>query len=514
MIHLPGSFLDAFQAFAQSAAPAAVTSLWQGIAVAAALGLGLRLAPRIAAAHRFLVWFAGFAFVAALPFLPAATALVAHPAAQVASPTPSAAWFELGPHWMQAIAIFWLVASLYRAIDLAIHTLRLRKLWRTATPVEAGDIAIRNVQVCVQSCVQVCTTAHLDRPSVIGFFAPRILIPAWLFARLTPAELQQIILHESQHLSRRDDWTNLLQKLCLVVFPLNPALLWIDRRLAREREMACDEAVVRITRAPRAYAACLASLAERGLARRTEALSLGAFERRPELVRRVHSILRSRRALHPAAARAIFAGLACGVGMLSFELARCPQLVAFDSPAKPAQIAQSDLADAVYTPRPRISSQFRAIPAKAVMPIPVTRALTHHQTARRHTQPEAPGAQQLAATAHPLALHSQAQQSQQWIVFTEWEQVETTQPAAGTETRATAQQPTADYDTAPAAGNADTATRDTAKTAPPIQQPPSTQQPSSRIRVTQLVLRVLPPASRPHQPAAIPLGNGWFVFQL
>ena len=57
--------------------------------------------------------------------------------------------------------------------------------------------------------------------------------------------------------------------------------------------MACDDGVIRVTRAPRAYAACLASLAERGLQRRAEALSLGAWQRRPELVHRVHSILRA-----------------------------------------------------------------------------------------------------------------------------------------------------------------------------------------------------------------------------
>ena len=134
---------------------------------------------------------------------------------------------------------------------------------------------------------------------MIGFLAPRILIPEWLFARLTPGELEQVVLHEAEHLRRRDDWTNLLQKLSLVLFPLNPALAWMERRLCREREMACDEGVVRRTQAPRAYAACLTSLAERGLQRRVQALSLGAFERRPELVHRVHSILRRRQALHP-----------------------------------------------------------------------------------------------------------------------------------------------------------------------------------------------------------------------
>ncbi len=77
--------------------------------------------------------------------------------------------------------------------------------------------------------VQICTSNEVDRPSVIGFFSPRILIPEELFAKLTTAEFGQIVLHEVGHLRRADDWINLLQKVSLVVFPLNPVLVWIER---------------------------------------------------------------------------------------------------------------------------------------------------------------------------------------------------------------------------------------------------------------------------------------------
>ena len=176
--------------------------------------------------------------------------------------------------------------------SLALHSVRLRRLWKAARPVEVSAALVDALEDVRGGRVEICTTQSLDRPSVIGFLAPRILIPAWLMAGLTQGELEQIVLHEAEHLRRRDDWTNLAQKLALVVFPLNPALVWMEHRLCREREMACDEGVVRITNAPRAYAACLASLAERGLERRqAEALSLGAWQRRPELVHRVHGIL-------------------------------------------------------------------------------------------------------------------------------------------------------------------------------------------------------------------------------
>ncbi len=326
-------FAAAFAAFAQTVALVAVTALWQSVLIAVALVLCLHLAPRVSAAHRFAIWAAAFAVVAALPFLPIFAQFAA---ASVAQSSPLAAvpdkpWFQLDSRFGFIIAALWLVASALRAADLAFHSLRLRKLWKSATPV-AVDPSLRALLAAASSrrrSIEICTTRELDRPSVIGFLAPRILIPDWLFSRLTLGEFEHVIQHEAEHIRRRDDWTNLLQKFSLVLFPLNPALVWMERRLCREREMACDEGVVRRTQAPRAYAGCLTSLAERSLNRRAEALSLGAFQRRPELVRRVHSILWRKRALHPVAARALVGAVACSLLAASVELARCPQMIAF-----------------------------------------------------------------------------------------------------------------------------------------------------------------------------------------
>jgi beta-lactamase regulating signal transducer with metallopeptidase domain len=377
---------DASRSFANAAAPVAVAALWQGAVVAAGLALCLRLAPRVAAAHRFAAWAVGFIVLVALPFVPALTRLVTSGAesnigAQLPSPA-AHAWMahpllEISDRWSLAIAALWVLLALARAIDLVIHTARLRRLWKSAIPVATTLFQNENRTKCR---FELCTTRELDRPSVIGFFAPRILIPEWLMERLTQQELEQVVLHEAEHLRRRDDWTNLLQKLCLVVFPLNPALAFIERRLCGEREMACDEGVVRRTQAPRAYAACLAGLAERHMEHRAEALSLGAreraltlgaFERRPELARRVHSILLRRSEIKPVVSRAMLGAVGCALAVGAVALARCPQLVAFVS-AEPrvtvetAQIVPEQLGgDKVIAP---MVSHFRAINAMAIMP--------------------------------------------------------------------------------------------------------------------------------------------------
>ena len=286
---------------------------------------------------------------------------------------------------------------------------------------------------------------------MIGFLAPRVLIPDWLLPRLTGDELNQIVLHESTHLARYDDWTNLLQKLCLVVFPLNPGLFLIDRELAKEREMACDEAVVRITQAPRAYAACLASLAERGMARRREALSLGTWQRRSELVSRIHRILRGHPGLSPAAARLLLGAFGCGLLLVTFELARCPQLVAFVPAVEkaqsvpPAGSASAQFGDAVYPANPRLEALTpgaHMVQTRAVLPaVSIAKPFAGRAHAKIRAEGELraaasePGTNAHASTHQLINARAKTDAPEQLIVFTTWAQIETTPAGSRTADR-------------------------------------------------------------------------------
>jgi len=324
--------LTGASALSRLASSGLVAAIWQGILLAAAAALALRLLPRTPAAVRFAVWFAVFALVTALPFV----SFVPYAAAAAHSPglTP---WVTIDARWTLAIAAVWAMASLVRAVTLAAAALRVRALWKRATPIEI-EIAITGSRHA-----QVCVSADVDRPTVIGFLAPKILIPGWLLEKLTPAELEQVVLHEAGHLGRADDWMNLLQKIALVIFPLNPALAWVERRLCFERELACDERVLHAlagkTGAATQYASCLATLAEYRLERRSLvhglALALGALgtsARESELGRRVGRILRPAAKMRPLHARLVMGGVVLGLLVATTALEHCPQLVAFGRP--------------------------------------------------------------------------------------------------------------------------------------------------------------------------------------
>ena len=330
-------WMAAVSGWSQAVTGSLVAAVWQGILLAVAAVLGLRLVPKTPAAVRFAIWFAVFLAVTALPVL----SLWPY-AAGATRASGRGAWLILDERWCLGIAAVWAVASLVRAGTLAAAAFRVRALWKRATPIEGLLPEVKESRRA-----QICTSDEVDRPTVIGFFSPKILIPAWLLEKLTAAELEQIVLHEAGHLGRADDWMNLLQKIALVVFPLNPALAWVERRLCFERELAVDERVLQAlagrTGAAKAYAACLATLAEYRLGRRALALALGALGReshpsqqagwgpRSELGRRVGRILRRGEGMKPLHAKLVLGGAILGLLVAATGFERCPQVVGFSN---------------------------------------------------------------------------------------------------------------------------------------------------------------------------------------
>jgi beta-lactamase regulating signal transducer with metallopeptidase domain len=346
--------------FAAIAAAALISAVWQGAILAAVVALTLRLLPGVSAATRSLLWTATFVLLVALHFLPAV-----HPAS-VTTATAPAHPLHFAPAWSFALAVLWFALSLFRAVQFLLSAHRLRQINRRAVPV-AMELS---GSVSTSRAYTLCTSPDVDRPSVLGFFRPRILLPAGLLETLTPAELNQILLHETEHLRRSDDWTNLLQKLALVVFPLNPVLFWVERRVCLERELACDARVLAAGENLRkSYATTLTRLAEHSILRRGFHLALGILGQRPrpsELSTRVHRILtRPAKTLTRTQTRLATATVLAGVLTLSATLAHAPSLVTFTPEATPEQASNLGvpaLASGAWAPK--------LVQAKAVIHTP------------------------------------------------------------------------------------------------------------------------------------------------
>jgi hypothetical protein len=419
------NLLHSVEGLSRVAAGSVVSGLWQGFVLAAAVWICLRLMPKTTAAIRFAVWTAVFAVLALLPLLHA------YGLRGDGEASGHGAFVQVDVRWSLAIAALWLTASIVRAVKLAIGAVQLRGIWKRSTPVEMSTSWDSALAAAGWRGATVCTSADVDRPSVIGFFSPRILIPREMFERITTSELEQIVLHEMGHLRRADDWINLLQKISLVLVPLNPVLLWIERRLCFERELACDDAVLRFTKAPKAYATCLTNLAEQRLGRRPAALSLGAWERRSELARRVHSILRRSEGMSKAQASLVMSVLVLGLVGGAAELSRLPQVVSFAGGAVPMhEEAQSFSTDATrYQPvafhpsraSVRATGMVHETLLKASMPVETAVQIPQHKTqptAKRHRPVHATS---LMRVKQDRAMQ-QTQKMEQWVVLTSWEE--------------------------------------------------------------------------------------------
>jgi beta-lactamase regulating signal transducer with metallopeptidase domain len=311
-------FLTAFSA---AAAGSLAGAIWEGTILAVAVALCLHFVKGITAGIRSVLWTAVLLLVIALHFIPLTSSGSAIAQAN------SALHFD--PRWSLAIAAIWLALSIFRAAQLIHSALGLRRIAKQATAVAASPECASLLRAGLRSA-ELCTSVDVDRPSVIGFFRPRVLIPQMFFEKLSAPELEQIVLHEMEHLRRADDWTNLIQKISLVLFPLNPVLLWVERRLCVERELACDDRVLRVTNAKKAYATCLVNLAEHSVLRRGAMLVLGAWERQSELTRRVRRILRQPEGMMGhRQLRLVTGALMAGIIGGAITLAREPRLISF-----------------------------------------------------------------------------------------------------------------------------------------------------------------------------------------
>ena len=93
-------------------------------------------------------------------------------------------------------------------------------------------------------------------PFVMGVFYPLLVLSRRQLVR--PDELETVIVHEVTHLRRGDMLVRCVQCVAGLVFFFWPVVAWVNRRIDRAREYACDEWALRRGKlSPGQYARCL-----------------------------------------------------------------------------------------------------------------------------------------------------------------------------------------------------------------------------------------------------------------
>jgi Zn-dependent protease with chaperone function len=298
----------------------ALTWLWQGVVLAGLTVLLLRALPHLNAATRHAVWWASLLAVLSIPLVLAAgserDALPGFPSPRLTDGFQPALVLPVAPGWVGLLcASAWGLALLCGLVRV-VHGCRVvRALRRTSTPFDLDRE--RHLPLWCD------TRRHARRPAqlrisdtvagacALGFRQPVILVGRTLVERLDDAVLDQVVMHEYAHLTRYDDWLQLLEAIARAVGGLHPAVCWISRRIDSEREAACDDFVVARTGAARQYASALLEAAVAAGVRPTPIAMVPAATLRGSALRR-----RVARLLDPARATGTRATPMAAVGMV------------------------------------------------------------------------------------------------------------------------------------------------------------------------------------------------------
>jgi len=233
--------------------------------------------------------------------------------------------------WIAGVFVLltWILGGLVRAWFLV----------RSAREVTRGSLAWLFDELCeeleITGWVTLLQTRGSTMPMAWGI-RPRILLPAdadeW-----TDARLRAVLLHELAHVRRRDYLTQLVARLSATINWFNP-LVWVAiHRMRVERELACDDQVLRAGSRPSEYASHLLEIARSANGRGLATFGGVAMARRSRLSDRLLAVLDDRRrraSVTPRMAAAAWAGAACfllpiaGAGFGSSSVKEHPQLTA------------------------------------------------------------------------------------------------------------------------------------------------------------------------------------------
>jgi beta-lactamase regulating signal transducer with metallopeptidase domain/5-hydroxyisourate hydrolase-like protein (transthyretin family) len=142
-------------------------------------------------------------------------------------------------------------------------------------------------------------------PGTCGAFRATIFLPEKLLSLLSPGELRLVLLHELTHVRRWDVLLDRMAALLVALHWFNPVAWLVLACLRRERELACDAAVLRHLGEQESvrYGHALLKVAEQLSASAPLPGAVGVYCKDRSLVRRIHMIAHYRKPT--AAAKAL-----------------------------------------------------------------------------------------------------------------------------------------------------------------------------------------------------------------
>lgn len=210
--------------------------------------------------------------------------------AQSGTPIPLGAW----------LIALWIAGVFLVLAATMLSLLRAHRLRRGAQPLRDGGPLLEAAERAARTLglrrrVTVLGSAGPAMPMTWGAFRPIILLPTHA-AHWSPSRLRAVLLHEMAHVKRHDYATQLAARLTCALYWFHP-LVWVAaRRLRIERELACDDLVLRAGSRASEYAGHLLDIARTLRVRALAGAATVAMARPSQLTGRLLAVLDERRA--------------------------------------------------------------------------------------------------------------------------------------------------------------------------------------------------------------------------
>jgi beta-lactamase regulating signal transducer with metallopeptidase domain len=195
---------------------------------------------------------------------------------------------------LQSIALAWATGAGLLLFRLALqYVALLHELSLLPRPSAHVDARLRSAlrRTGLRRRVRFAVSDDYASPAVAGWVRPVIVLPSAVLELADVTALDRVVAHEAAHLARGDDYADLAVRIALAFAFFNPALWFARWRLELDREIACDDHVLRGCDDGSEYARLLVHVAQRGSPSPGLALTSSAHQ----LVRRVEAILTARR---------------------------------------------------------------------------------------------------------------------------------------------------------------------------------------------------------------------------
>lgn len=187
--------------------------------------------------------------------------------------------------WLVGVLIFFLrfTMGLLYVRFLKSNVIAVNAFWNT-------QLAILSLRIGVNQIVALVESGHINKPMIVGYLKPMILLPVGILSGLPYEQVEAILLHELSHIKRHDYLINLIQSIVEIVLFFNPFVWIISSMIREEREHCCDDAVLSSGPTRITYAKALAQLEAERL-QPTPNLALALNKNKYHVLKRIKRIM-------------------------------------------------------------------------------------------------------------------------------------------------------------------------------------------------------------------------------